>query len=102
MDFPYTNNALIPAPQGDGDAVFVQISPNGGWFGYSTFLGGNGADRTYGLAVDPAGNVVLTGLTSSSDFPLKNPAQKWPGIEGQQNAFVAKFAFASVTGGGNR
>ena len=102
MEFPYTNNALITVEQGDSDAVFVQISPSGGWLGYSTFVGGNGSDRTYGLAVDPAGNVVLTGLTSSSDFPVKNPAQKWPGIEGQQNAFVAKFSFTAVSGDGNR
>jgi hypothetical protein len=48
-------------------------------------------DLAYGLAVDPAGNIVLTGLTFSSDFPLKNPSQTWPGNTNNQNAFVAKF-----------
>jgi len=71
----------------------MQISPDGGTLAYSTFLGGEETDRAYGLAVDPSGNIVLTGLTFSSDFPLKNPAQTWPGNENQQNAFVAKFAF---------
>ena len=38
----------------------------------------------------PDRNVILTGLTFSSDFPLKNPAQTYPG-NGYQNAFIAKF-----------
>ena len=70
----------------------MQIDPGGATLGYSTYLGGKDSDRTYGLAVDPAGNVVLTGLTFSADFPLKNPAQTWPGNAGFQNAFVTKFS----------
>ena len=70
----------------------MQIDPGGATLGYSTYLGGTDSDRTYGLAVDPAGNVVLTGLTFSADFPLKNPAQTWPGNAGSQNAFVTKFS----------
>jgi len=92
--FPFTEDALLPAFQGGQfDAILMQISPDGATLGYSTFLGGKESDRTYGLAVDPAGNVVQTGLTSSSDFPLKNPAQTWPGNAGNQNAFVTKFSF---------
>ena len=100
--FPYTNNALLASQQGSFDAILMQVSPRGSWLGYSTFVGGKGNDRAYGLAVDPAGNVVLTGLTSSSDFPVKNPAQPWPGIPGEQNGFVAKFSFLAVSGDGNR
>ena len=66
---------------------------NGSQLSYSTYLGGKGDDRAYGLAVDPSGNVVVTGLTSSLDFPLKNPAQPWPG--GKQNAFITKFGLSS-------
>jgi hypothetical protein len=90
--FPYTPNALFTALQGSWDAIFMQIAPSGATLGYSTYLGGTLNDRTYGLAVDPAGNVVLAGLTFSADFPLKNPAQIWPGNAGFQNAFVAKFS----------
>jgi hypothetical protein len=84
--FPYTPNALFTALQDTRDAIFMQIAPPGARLSYSTYLGGTLNDRTYGLAVDPAGNVVLTGLTFSADFPLKNPAQTWPGNTGCQNA----------------
>ena len=69
--FPYTPNALLTALQGSWDAIFMQITPSGATLGYSTYLGGTASDRTYGLAVDPAGNVVLTGLTFSANFPLR-------------------------------
>ena len=91
-EFPYTQDALLPALQGSWDAIFMAIDPGGATLGYSTYLGGKDNDRTYGLAVDPAGNVVLTGLTFSADFPLRNPAQTWPGNAGCQNAFVTKFS----------
>ncbi len=42
---------------------------------YSTYFGGSGADYGYGIAVDAAGSVYLTGATNSTDFPLVNPAQ---------------------------
>ncbi|WP_428565476.1 MAG: hypothetical protein ACP59X_04440 [Solidesulfovibrio sp. DCME] len=90
--FPYTNNALFTALQGSWDAIFMQIAPGGTVLGYSTYLGGSANDRTYGLAVDSARNVVLSGLTFSENFPLRNPAKTWPGNIGYQNAFVAKFA----------
>jgi hypothetical protein len=93
-DFPYTADALITSLQGDSDAMLMQVSADGGSLDYSTYLGGTGRNSTYGLAVDPKGNVVVTGATTAADFPVKNPAQKWPGVAGGQNAFVSKFSFA--------
>ena len=92
QEFPYTEDAMFTAPQGSTDVLFMQITPRGSRLHYSTFFGGKDSDRTYGLAVDPAGNLVLSGLTFSSDFPVKNPAQNWPGNTGGQNAFVARFS----------
>jgi hypothetical protein len=39
--------------------------------------------------------VILTGLTFSSNFPLQNPVQIYPG-NGQQNAFITKFQAPST------
>ena len=91
----YRRRTVSCSSGGQFDAILMQISPDGATLAYSTFFGGKDSDRTYGLSVDPAGNVVLTGLTFSSDFPLENPAQTYPGNTGNQNAFVAKFALSS-------
>jgi hypothetical protein len=37
---------------------------------YSTYLGGGGADIGYGIAVDSAGYAYITGVTSSTNFPV--------------------------------
>ncbi|MCX5810020.1 MAG: SBBP repeat-containing protein [Proteobacteria bacterium] len=89
---PYTQDALFPAFQGgESDAILMQVSPDGATLAYSTFLGGQLGDRTYGLAVDPSGNIAISGLTFSSNFPVVNPAQPWPNNPGNQNAFITKF-----------
>ena len=75
----------------DYDVIFMAIDPGGANLGYSTYLGGTDSDRAYGVAVDPNRNIVLSGLTFSPDFPLKNPAQTW--LDGaSQMAFVTKFS----------
>ena len=48
---------------------------------YSTYVGGNSADRALGVAVDGSGAVYVTGDTFSTDFPVVNaiPGQTGPG-----------------------
>jgi len=41
---------------------------------YSTYLGGSGADRAFGLAIDNSGNAYITGSARSSDFPVTGNA----------------------------
>ncbi len=57
---------------------------------YSTYLGGNGIDRLYDIAVDSAGNAYVTGCTDSSDFDLVNEIEgKTTG--GKNDIFVSKL-----------
>ena len=42
---------------------------------FSTFLGGSGGDGASRIAIDPRGDVVIAGSTSSSDFPIVRPFQ---------------------------
>jgi len=88
---PYTGNALFVSNQGGYDAMNMQVSSEGSMLLYSTFLGGSGNDRGYGVSVDPFNNIVISGLTYSTDFPLKNQAQNWPGNSGHMNAFISKI-----------
>ncbi len=37
---------------------------------YSTFLGGAGTDQGYAITSDESGEVIVTGLTTSTDFPV--------------------------------
>ena len=56
---------------------------------YSTFLGGNGGDTAFGIAVDSAGEAYVTGVTASANFPVKSGYETTAG--GQGDAFVAKL-----------
>jgi Bacterial Ig-like domain (group 3)/Beta-propeller repeat len=56
---------------------------------YSTFLGGSGDDVPNAIALDSAGNVYVTGYTSSADFPVANAVQ--PTYHGGWDAFVTKI-----------
>jgi len=93
-NFP-TANPIQPNCDGCGsqspDAFVFKLNSTGSALVYSTFLGGSGDDRGYGIAVDPVGNTYVTGKTGSSDFPTANPLQ--PGYGGgNYDAFVAEIA----------
>jgi hypothetical protein len=88
--FP-TVNALNPTFGGNGDAVVMKLdrtlSPI-----WSTFLGGSGADFAKGMAVDPAGNVYVTGQTESANFPTAHAYQ--PLLRGKADGFVTELTGA--------
>lgn len=60
---------------------------------YSTYLGGTGADEGNDIAVDNQGNIYVTGVTSSVNFPPKNPIKPicQPCQSGAPEAFVTKI-----------
>jgi len=62
---------------------------------FSTYLGGDRDDRGSGVAVDGAGNIYVTGFTSSSDFPAKNALDSSYNGGGNTDIFVARIDSAS-------
>jgi hypothetical protein len=56
---------------------------------YSTYLGGNDSDFGRGITVDQRGQVYVTGLADSADFPTENALQ--PVYGGNGDAFVVKL-----------
>ena len=71
------------------DLFIAKLDPNGSNLVFSTYLGGSGSDLGTGIAVDSAGNVVVSGWTASTDFPVTNAIQPFNG--GLRDAVVAKF-----------
>jgi|GEM_PF-3433931 len=62
---------------------------------YSTYLGGTNSEYGWGVAVDGAGNAIITGKTSSSDFPMVNP------YDGTYNGGDCDVFVAKVSSTGN-
>ncbi len=84
-------------------AIPAQLSAQGSYLSYSSYLGGDGEDIVHAIATDSAGNVYLAGETTSSNFPVTPGAFQTKrgnspgtifGFESQllPNAFVAKLS----------
>lgn len=89
-DFPVTPGAFQTAP-GSGfiEGFVTKFNVAGSALVYSTYLGGNGEDRAFGVAVDSLGHAYVTGLTDSGDFPT-TPGAFQTTLVGQ-DAYVTKF-----------
>lgn len=97
-NFP-TVNAFQPAISGQPplgldihpfDAVVAKLNPAGSALVYSTYLGGGGDDQGIDLAVDAAGRAVITGRTTSTNFPTVRALAGQ--LAGGTDAFVARFS----------
>lgn len=62
---------------------------------YSTYLGGSVEDNINAVALDGAGNIYVTGLTFSTDYPTQNPEQETNA--GGFDAFVTKLNASGST-----
>ena len=82
-------SAFQPALGGVRDAFVVRIAAGGDRLRYASYLGGNDYDVATGIAVDAAGNALVTGSTASTNFPREAPVQ--PTYGGGQDAFLAKI-----------
>lgn len=95
-NFPVTAGALRGTFQGNtpvgepiqvmaGDAFVTKLNATGTALIYSTYLGGSADDVGSGIALDPAGNTLVTGFTLSSQFPVSADAlqSSFGGLGGQ-------------------
>lgn len=75
---------------GDGDGYVAHISPGLGANAllYASFLGGSQTDEATSLVLDPAGRIILSGYTLSSNFPVTSNALQTK-YGGDTDAFVA-------------
>jgi hypothetical protein len=88
-DFP-TQSPLQPTLAGGVNAFVAEIAAAGSPLVFSTYLGGSGNDRAYGLALDSSSNIYVTGTTTSTNFPTTSGAYQ-TSLLGVSNAFVSKL-----------
>ncbi|HWV99072.1 MAG TPA: SBBP repeat-containing protein [Candidatus Acidoferrum sp.] len=72
------------------DAFVAELNTNGSALVFSTYLGGEADDVANGIALDPAGNIYVTGFTDSTNFPVVNALQSTNALN--DDAFVVKIA----------
>lgn len=92
----WTDNGAFPmmvtpyqSYQGGIDTFFVRIAPSGYQQYFSTYMGGAGDDYPNSVYSDyDSGTAVITGYTTSSNFPVKNASDSI--INGQKDAFVVR------------
>jgi uncharacterized protein (TIGR03437 family) len=100
LSFPVTANALRTVGvdiyglfSGEGFVTKLNPAATGtAQLVYSTFFGGSGDDEVLGLAVDPAGRVVVTGVTNSPDL-FTTPDAFQCCFAGYVNPFVTQLGF---------
>ncbi|MEO7912802.1 MAG: SBBP repeat-containing protein [Roseiflexaceae bacterium] len=97
-DFPTTPKAFDRTMSTDtcdselcGDVFIAKLDPKGRKLIYSTFLGGNHVEYSFGIAVDQQGAAYITGATRSSDFPT-TPGAFDSTLDSDGSIFMAKLS----------
>ncbi len=66
LDFPFTTGAPSIFQQGQQGGALVKLDPSAAQLLYSSPVGGTFDPSGKGIAIDPSGNVIVTGSTSNS------------------------------------
>ncbi|MCX7652374.1 MAG: SBBP repeat-containing protein [Bacteroidia bacterium] len=72
LDFPTTSGSYRPtkpSSAGDREVFIACFNAAGTQLLYGTYIGGNNSDGGEALAVSPQGEIFVTGITWSSNFP---------------------------------
>ncbi len=75
---------------GSADVFVAKVDPSGTQLVFAGYLGGWGLDEGADIALDAEGNIYVTGLTWSEDFPVTGGPDLTH--NGRMDAFVAKIS----------
>lgn len=89
-NFPTTATAFRRTASGLQDGFFAKISQRGDRLVMSSLIGGISFDYVNSLALEPGGRILLSGFTSSADFPTTASAYQRT-LRGNYDAFVCRF-----------
>jgi beta-propeller repeat-containing protein len=91
-NFPTTPGAFQTSLGGHfvRNAFVSKLNPTGSALVYSTYLGGTGTDEGFDIALDGTGHAYVTGLASSTDFPI-TPGAFQTTKDGSDDVFISKL-----------
>jgi PKD repeat protein len=109
-NFPVTSGSLSTTPGGQGDLAVTRFNASGTAVLASTYLGGSGNDTPYTasvpgsirtvsvgeLVLNPNGEVLVTGSTTSPNFPTTSGAYS-QAFRGSQDVFVTCLAGGNLS-----
>lgn len=101
QDFPVTSGCLQPALGGGQDGVVFVIDPTCSTMLYATFLGGAQDDNALGVRIAVGGELLVTGSTESSNFPVTAGTVASSYLGGDRDGYVVRLAadLSSMTAG---
>jgi len=73
---------------GGNDSYVVKMNPSGLRI-WATYFGGSDHETSGGVAIDPWNNIIISGGTASTDFPILNPFQGT--FAGGQDIYLSKL-----------
>ena len=97
---------MIPSYAGGGTNVVIsKLNPTGSALVYSTYLGGSTGDGANAIVLSPAGNVYVSGLAGSPDFPVTPHAFRKVNTNGdgfvtELNSAGSALVYSTFLGGG--
>jgi uncharacterized protein (TIGR03437 family) len=109
-EFPISPNTAYHDSIGgglSGDVILAKVNAAGNQMVFTTHIGGGQSNTGGGIALDAAGNIYVTGLTSSSDFPHTTDLTT-DALATNENCFVMKLnpsatqvIYSTLIGGSN-
>ncbi len=107
QDFPVTPDAFQGASGGQFDIAIIKLDGTGRRL-WATYYGGSDNDYGYDVDIDSRGGIIISGETSSADFPVSADAFQPQYGGASSDALVLKLdgegqrLWATYCGGGDR
>ena len=88
----------------NSEAFVLKLDPTGRNVVYARYYGGPGDDEGKGIAIDPAGNAYITGVSAGQPPPLVNnlPVTMGAGFMAKLNAQGSNFVYSTLLAGAGK
>ncbi|NMB99583.1 MAG: PKD domain-containing protein, partial [Thermoanaerobaculaceae bacterium] len=90
-DMPVLNayQSTNKSDSGKEDGYVAKLNSNLSQLIFGTYIGGKNIDLIRAISVDGGGNILITGVTYSTDFPLANPLQSGLSSSSSNDNFIS-------------